>query len=294
MCSAQQPSNSERKDKSMTVQLGKNLNTQAAELAAILEDANRITVFTGAGISTESGIADFRSPGGIWTKMKPIQFGDFRGSEAMRLEDWRRRFHFQSVFENAPVNAGHHAVSSIVCSDRGGGLITQNIDGLHQRAGILDEEIVEIHGNGVRATCLDCKSSMALSQAKNIIESTGKAPVCNSCGGLVKSAVISFGQPIPQEKMLQAQLLAMDCDLFLVLGSSLTVQPAASLPVMAVNNGAKLVIVNNQPTPLESVAHLAVQAPLGRLLKKALEKSVFAEDSAKKSILPSGNSAAPC
>ncbi len=245
----------------------------ANQLAGQIDSASNIVIFTGAGISTESGIADFRSPGGIWSKIKPIQYSDFLNNEEIRLEYWRRRFHFQQEFEAAPLNAGHHAVASIINSNQGGGLITQNIDGLHQRSGIADQDIVEIHGNGVRAVCLDCQCPMTLAQVQEIISLTGKSPRCNLCGGLVKSAVISFGQPMPQNKMIEAEHVALRCDLCLVLGSSLVVQPAASLPVVAKTNGSKLVIINNQPTPLDGICDLLVQESIGPTLQKALEKS---------------------
>ena len=238
-----------------------------------LDDARKIVVFTGAGISTESGIADFRSPGGIWTKIKPIQFSDFVSDEDTRLEDWRRRFHFQAEFDAAPLNKGHNAVAELVLSQKGVGLITQNIDGLHQRSGVPDDLIVEIHGNGTRARCLDCESPMALAQARRIIEETERAPRCTRCGGLTKSAVISFGQPMRQKELVQSEQLARMCDLFLVLGSSLVVQPAATLPMIAKNNGAALVIVNNQPTPLDPIADQVINQPLGKTLQKALEKA---------------------
>ena len=182
-----------------------------------IEKASRIVVFTGAGISTESGIADFRSPGGIWSQMQPIQFRDFVASEESRMEDWRRRYRFQAEFDPAPVNDGHRAVAEIVNSRNGIGLITQNIDGLHQRSGIDDSDIVEIHGNGTRAKCLDCESPMSLLEARRMIEKSGTSPVCRRCGGLVKSAVISFGQPMDQKKIAAAENLSLNCDLFLVL-----------------------------------------------------------------------------
>ena len=251
-------------------------------LAEQIESASRIVIFTGAGISTESGIADFRSPGGIWTKIQPIQFSEFLHSEDARLEYWRRRFHFQKEFDAAPLNAGHRAVATIVNSDKGGGLITQNIDGLHQRSGIADQDIVEIHGNGVRAVCLDCSSPMALQQAEEIITKSGRSPRCSRCGGLVKSAVISFGQPMPQDKMIDAEQLVLNCDLCLILGSSLVVQPAAGLPVLAKNNGSQLVIINNQTTPLDPICDLLVPASIGPTLEKALEKTSLAGPSANK------------
>ncbi|NKB53539.1 MAG: NAD-dependent deacetylase [Rhizobiaceae bacterium] len=255
------------------------VNQFTDQLATQIDSASNIVVFTGAGISTESGIADFRSPGGIWSKIKPIQFSEFLKSEELRLEYWRRRFYFQKEFEAAPLNAGHHAVASIINSQKGLGLITQNIDGLHQRSGIMDQHIVEIHGNGVRAVCLECQSPMDLNQVEKIIDQTGASPRCIRCGGLVKSAVISFGQPMPQNKMAEAEQLVSGCDLCLVLGSSLVVQPAASLPVAAKTNGSKLVIINNQPTPLDGICDLLVQQPIGPTLQKALEKSSLGQES---------------
>lgn len=249
-------------------------------LAELIDAASRIVVFTGAGISTESGIADFRSPGGIWSQIKPIMFDEFLGDEEMRMEDWRRRFIFQAEFDAAPVNDGHRGVAAIINSSKGQGLITQNIDGLHQRAGIADSDVVEIHGNGVRAACLDCQSPMSLKQAKEIIGQTGQSPRCGRCGGLVKSKIISFGQPMPQDKMVDAGRLAMSCDLFLVLGSSLVVQPAASLPIVAKNNGSKLAIINKQSTPLDPYADFLLPSSIGPSLQKALEKSGLGDTNA--------------
>ena len=243
------------------------------ELADLIDSASRIVVFTGAGISTESGIADFRSPGGIWSKIKPIEFSEFLESEEVRLEYWRRRFKFQKEFDSAPLNAGHKAVATIINSEKGLGLITQNIDGLHQRSGISDENIVEIHGNGVRGICLDCGSPMSLPDAEQIIAQSGKSPRCGRCNGLVKSAVISFGQAMPQDKLIAAEHLVMSCDLCLVLGSSLVVHPAASLPIVAKNNGSRLAIINREPTPLDSICDLSVRCTIGTVLEKAVKAS---------------------
>ncbi len=243
-----------------------------ADLASYIQKAEKIVFFTGAGISTESGIADFRSPGGIWTKMKPIYFQDFVADEQSRMEDWRRRFRFQKEFDAAPLNDGHRAVASVLNSRSGLGLITQNIDGLHQRSGVDDASIVEIHGNGTNASCLDCGLPMSLQEAQSLISKTGESPKCGDCDGLVKANIISFGQPMPQDKVVEAEKLALNCDLFVVLGSSLVVQPAAGLPLLARNNGARLVIVNRENTPLDPLAHLVLHSPLGETLKKALEK----------------------
>ena len=239
-------------------------------LAALLADAEAILVFTGAGMSTESGIDDFRSPGGVWSRMKPIQFADFVADETVRLEDWRRRFRFQAEFDEARPNAGHEAVARIVNDERGIGLVTQNIDGLHQRAGIGDESIVEIHGNGTRAACLACRAPMSLRAARDHIGSQGTAPRCGRCGGLVKADIVSFGQAMPVEAVARAQALAQSADLCLVLGSSLVVQPAATIPVIAAQAGARLAIVNREPTPLDRVADCVVREPIGATLPAAL------------------------
>jgi len=233
----------------------------ARDLAAHIVDASRIMVFTGAGISTDSGIDDFRSPGGIWTKLKPIQFSDFCENEEARREDWRRRFHFQAGFDAAKPNQGHIAVATILARDNGGVLITQNIDGLHQRGAeqvygaelsMSDEQIIEIHGNGTRASCLDCNSPMTLDDARAYIDREDKAPHCSRCNGLVKADIISFGQPMPTKKLAAAEDNAIRCDLMIVIGSSLVVQPAATLPLIAKNNGADLVILNRDTTPLDA------------------------------------------
>ncbi|MGI9354308.1 MAG: SIR2 family NAD-dependent protein deacylase [Rhizobiaceae bacterium] len=239
-------------------------------LTDLIGNSSAILLFTGAGISPESGIADFRSPGGIWSKIKPIQFSAFVADPQVRLEDWQRRFHFKAEFDKALPNEGHRAVTDIVNGDSGLAVITQNIDGLHQRSGIRDSEIIEIHGNGTKAACLDCEAPMTLDRAKQVVENTGVAPVCERCGGIVKACVVSFGQPMPADKMLQAEQLSLACDLFVVLGSSLVVQPAATLPVVACNNGARLVIVNREPTPLDSIAELVIHAPIGETMRSTL------------------------
>nr|WP_040305924.1 Sir2 family NAD-dependent protein deacetylase [Ahrensia sp. R2A130] len=240
------------------------------QLADWVRESSSTVLFTGAGISTESGIDDFRSPGGVWTKMKPIQFDVFVSDEDARLEDWRRRFHFQAQFDAAPLNDGHHACAAILDSPGGEALVTQNIDGLHQRAGVADTDIVEIHGNGTRGECLDCSAPMSLANAKAHIDTTGLSPRCARCGGLVKAAVISFGQPMPTDKVTRAAKLAQHCELFIVLGSSLVVQPAARIPQIAATSGARLVIVNREPTPLDALADLIIRDSIGVAMKPVL------------------------
>lgn len=247
-------------------------DAQVAQIVELIANARSIAFLSGAGISTESGIADFRSPGGIWSKIKPIQYQDILSDEDIRLEDWRRRFHFQAEFDAAEPNDGHRAIAEILKGDSGLGLVTQNIDGLHQRSGLDEAQMIEIHGNGTRAACLTCESPMSLAEAKGIIEKSGRAPRCRRCDGLVKANVISFGQPMPVDKVVAATRMAQACDLFVVVGSSLVVQPVATLPVQAMQSGAKLLIINRDPTPLDSVADLVVHADLGATLGDVARK----------------------
>ena len=240
------------------------------DLDDFLNRSERLLVFTGAGISTESGIADFRSPGGIWSRIKPIQFQDFLNDPEARLEDWRRRFYFKAQYEAAQPNAGHKAIASLAKKDRLLGVVTQNIDGLHQRAGLGDEAVVELHGSGLRASCLSCSTPMALNAIRDAIEETEEAPSCARCGGVVKADVISFGQPMPQQKMQRALQWVEQCDAVLVLGSSLVVEPAASIPRIAVQQGAPLAIINREPTPLDGLAKLVINDEIGPSLDLAM------------------------
>ncbi|MEM9634354.1 MAG: Sir2 family NAD-dependent protein deacetylase [Pseudomonadota bacterium] len=223
----------------------------------------RIVALTGAGISTESGIPDFRSPGGIWTKRQPVQYHDFLSSEESRLEDWERRFEMLEYFGKATPNAAHLALTSLACSGQLNALITQNVDGLHQRAGFPDDRLIEIHGNSTFASCLSCGQRAELEDQRAYVEA-GRSPVCLDCGGLLKAAVVSFGQQMNESDLLKAADVAQDCDLFLVLGSSLVVHPAAQLPVIAVQSGAELVILNGEETPLDSMASTVIRTPLAQ------------------------------
>lgn len=246
-----------------------NINSASntkAQLQEMIRDADDITILTGAGISTESGIPDFRSPGGIWSKMEPIQFGDFVRSEAARLEDWRRRFKMNEDFSAAHPNEGHKAIARLAEQGRLRRVVTQNIDGLHQKSGLPEDLILEIHGNSTYATCLDCNAHHELDYARQAIEATGKAPTCRACGGLIKAAVISFGQAMPQDKMQKAIEDAGRCDLFIVIGSSLVVYPVASLPEIASRSGAELVIINRDSTPYDGMADLVIHDEIGPLM----------------------------
>jgi NAD-dependent deacetylase len=246
--------------------------TDIEDLAQFLDAAERIVVFTGAGISTESGIPDFRSPGGIWTKMAPIDFQDFISSAEMRQEAWRRRFAMEEMFQAVAPNLGHRAVAELVASGRASHVITQNIDNLHQDSGISDERVIELHGNTRYAKCLDCGARAELEPIRRHFERTGEAPECQFCAGLLKTATISFGQAMPEAEMARAESATRACDLFLVLGSSLVVYPAAGFPVLAKRRGAKLVIVNREETPQDALADLVLHAEIGPTLKGAVDR----------------------
>jgi NAD-dependent deacetylase len=232
-------------------------------LARLIADARRMVAFTGAGISTESGIPDFRSPGGIWTKYKPIDFGEFISSEEARRESWRRKFATDEVMSKATPNAGHRALSRLVEQGRMSAIITQNVDGLHQASGVPNEKVIELHGNSTYASCLDCAERYELEAIRVPFQRDGTLPECGKCGGLVKTATISFGQSMPEIPMMRAQAETLACDLMLMLGSSLVVYPAAGFPMMAKRNGAKLVIINRDPTDQDRTADLVLHREIG-------------------------------
>jgi len=241
-----------------------------AELARHLDRARRAVVFTGAGISTESGIPDFRSPGGIWTRYKPIDFDDFIASEDARREAWRRRFATDPTLRAAQPNRGHRAVAALVKRGRVSSVITQNIDGLHQASGVPDERVIELHGNTTYAHCLDCGRRYELEAIRIAFERDEVPPRCTGCRGLVKTATISFGQAMPPVAMERAQGETLAADLFIVAGSSLVVYPAAGFPELAKRNGAALVIVNRDPTGLDDIADLVLHRSIGETLGAAV------------------------
>ncbi len=238
----------------------------SVELKRAIEEAYRVVVFTGAGISTESGIPDFRSPGGLWTKMAPIDFQDFVRSADIRAEAWRRKFEIDKTITQAEPNKGHMAIAKLVDEGKVSHIITQNIDNLHQNSGIPSEKIIELHGNGTYAKCLDCGERHELFWVREMFEASGRAPDCRSCNGIVKSATISFGQAMPEEEMNRAHEVTLGCDLFLAIGSSLQVYPAAGFPILAKRNGATLVILNREPTELDQIADLVIHEEIGATL----------------------------
>ena len=245
-------------------------DSDVAALKRLIDEATRAMVFTGAGISTESGIPDFRSPGGIWTQMAPIYFDEFLASEEARRETWRRRFAMEDIFRAAVPNRGHRAVDALVRRGKVAAVITQNIDGLHQASGIPAEKIIELHGNTTYAACLDCGERYEIAALRLVFERDGAVPPCEHCLGHVKTATVSFGQAMPPVAMQRAEEETRAADLCIVLGSSLVVYPAAGFPELAKRNGAMLAIVNREPTPLDRIADLVIHQPIGDALGAAV------------------------
>lgn len=244
-----------------------DLDRARTELKHLADAVTAVVGFTGAGISTESGIPDFRSPNSPWMRNKPIPFEAFIRSGEARREAWRRKFTMDDLYCDARPSRGHLALAALLAAGRMPGVITQNIDGLHQASGIPADRVIELHGNGTYATCLACGRRHELTWVRPRFEATGEPPACAACGGLVKSATISFGQAMPAESMRRARDLALACDLFLAIGSSLVVHPAASLPLLAKRGGATLVIVNREPTGLDGWADLVIRAEIGPVLE---------------------------
>lgn len=245
--------------------------SDANKLSQILAASDRMIVFSGAGISTESGIPDFRSPGGVWSKMSPIYFQDFVASREVRREAWTRVFNRTAGWTGAKPNAGHHAVAKLVQSGRCTSVITQNVDNLHQDGGVADDRVIEIHGNATYARCLGCGKRYELDDLRPRWEADEDI-TCLFCTNLVKTATISFGQPMPEHEMMCATSEAAACDLCLVLGSSLVVYPAAEIPLIAKRHGARLIIVNREPTDQDPYADLVLHTEIGPLLSEAVSQ----------------------
>jgi len=243
-----------------------DLETAIGVLREQIGAAKSVLPFTGAGISTECGIPDFRSPGGFWTKNQPIPFDAFLASQEMRDETWRRRFAMLDQFGHVKPGRGHLALASLYRAGKTPAVVTQNIDNLHQNSGIAARDVVELHGNTTYAACLECGKRYELAWVRERFDAGGgHAPDCH-CGGYIKTATISFGQSMPVAAMERAEQLTMQCDLFLAIGSSLVVWPAAGFPLMAKRNGASLVIINREPTEFDDIADLVVHHDIGDVL----------------------------
>ena len=242
------------------------MNQNQKKLETLITESSRLVVFTGAGMSTESGIPDFRSPGGIWSKMQPVMYNDFINSEEHRKRAWRQKLLIHKDFKNARPNNGHKVLATLFDQGKLSSVITQNVDGLHQASGIPDDYVVELHGNSTYAACLDCNKRYELQPIMQSFELNGVTPICDECQGLIKTATISFGQTMPEKQMKKAQAETLACDLFLALGSSLVVYPAAGFPRLAKEAGASLVIVNRECTDLDDIADLVIYGEIGAVL----------------------------
>ncbi len=245
--------------------------SKTKQLAAFLDSAEYVVAFTGAGISTESGIPDFRSPGGVWSKTTPVMYNDFVSSRDERVRYWKQRVEIYRDFATALPNAGHLMLADLEKSGKVKGIITQNIDGLHQVAG--SKHVIEIHGTARVVACIACQKEWAPEIVHEMIEAGNDAPDCDECGSPLKSRTISFGQAMPAVEMQDSAQLARSADLFLAIGSSLVVEPAASLPRIAKHYGATLVIVNRDETPLDAMADLVIRESIGETLADAASLS---------------------
>ena len=249
-----------------------NLDALIEEAANIIASADKIVMFTGAGISTESGIPDFRSPGGIWSKHQPIMFQDFMSSEEKRRESWQRGKESYHVFADVEPNAAHYAIAELEQMGKLDCLITQNIDDLHQKAGNSPAMVIELHGTVMFVMCMECGKRWPRAEIQEWLESGVEIPMCDECGGIMKSATISFGQPIPEVETAEALFRSRKAEVFIVVGSSLVVYPAAQMPIEAKQNGAKLIILNIGETPFDDYADVRIHSKAGETMRRMVER----------------------
>ncbi|MEK6236427.1 MAG: Sir2 family NAD-dependent protein deacetylase [Planctomycetales bacterium] len=244
------------------------MTNQATQFSQWLRESQRAVAFTGAGISTESGIPDFRSPGGVWSKYQPVMYDDFMNHAASRHEYWRQKSEAHGDFADAAPNLGHQTLARWETDGILKAVITQNIDGLHQQAG--SRKVFELHGTAREVECQDCQARYPVGPMVEEFKRTDQVPACPQCDdGRLKHATISFGQSLPEEILAAAQGLAQGCDLLLAMGSSLQVFPAAALPALAKNSGARVVIINRDPTEQDDLADLVIHAGIGETLAAA-------------------------
>jgi NAD-dependent deacetylase len=232
----------------------------------ILTQSKNITAFTGAGISTESGISDFRSPGGVWDRYRIVTYQEFISSQDARVEYWRMKNELFREMEGAQPNKAHRALAELEQMGKLQCLVTQNIDGLHQDAG--SSNVIELHGTNRKALCLTCGKHWPIEKIQERLEEENFEPLCDECRGFIKPATVSFGQTMPEQKMVKAYLCASQCDLFLMIGSSLQVEPAASIPLEASRAGARLIYINRTVTPSDHIAEIVFRENAGDVLYK--------------------------
>jgi NAD-dependent deacetylase len=238
------------------------------QFAAKIRGSSEIVVFTGAGISTESGIPDFRSPGGIWARYKPVTYQEYIANEEARISAWKRRLETYGASKSAKPNIGHYFVNSLNVKEKLIGLITQNVDGLHSESGLPEAKIVELHGSNRKIVCLKCSKEFEPDAIIKTLVGNFSSPKCDTCSGILKSAAISFGQAMPQEAMRKAEEWTAKAEVFVVMGSSLQVHPAAAFPVIAKRNGALLAIINREAGPLDEVADYVHHGAIGEFCQK--------------------------
>jgi len=239
------------------------MNLEEQFIESILH-SNYPVFFTGAGISTNSGIPDFRGPKGFWKTNAPIMFQDFVNQESQRLKYWTQSVEFKSNFQEKKPNEGHIIITDIINEKESGHCITQNVDNLHQRSGLKDDQVTELHGNATYAVCLNCQKKFELIKIHQEFQEIRQSPSCDECDGWIKTATISFGQPMPEDKMIIAQAETLKADVFIVAGSSLSVFPAANFPLIAKENGAKLIIINNEETQFDHFADILIHDDISK------------------------------
>ncbi len=238
------------------------------ELKSIIDKSRKIAGFTGAGISTESGIPDYRSKGGIWDKFKPVYFNEFTASREKQILYWQRKFELWDGIKYAKVNEGHLFFKDLYDKGKLIGLITQNIDGLHEKSGIPKESMINLHGNTLETICLDCKKIINTQEVFDNFDINNEVPLCSECNGVLKPNTISFGQQLIEDDLEKALKLSLECEIMIVMGSTLTVQPAANFPVSAKNNQAVLAIINLSETPLDDYADYLFNQKIGDFIEE--------------------------
>jgi NAD-dependent deacetylase len=250
-----------------------NLDTLAEKVAELIVGAKKIVVFTGAGVSTESGIPDFRSPGGIWSRFDPDDFTyqKFVADPEARKKQWRMigEGHLTHLAEP---NAAHYAITELYKMGRLDCVITQNVDNLHQKAGVPAEMVFELHGNLQQAICLDCGKVYPFERIKARVDEGEEIPDCEECHGMLKPNAVLFGEALPQDVLEEASRRSSSCDLFIVIGSTLVVYPAAYMPIYAHQAGARLVIINLSTTPMDGEASVLITAKAGEAMSKVIDK----------------------
>ena len=242
------------------------MNEKISAIAEKIAEGGKNIVFTGAGISTESGIPDYRSKGGLWDKFRPVYFDEFMSSKEARIEYWRRKSELYEDLVNAQPNPAHRSVAEMYTMGLLEAVITQNIDGLHQVSGLSEDTVVELHGNTLRVRCMSCNKTGPVHDVQKRVDAGDPAPECE-CGGYLKPDTISFGQSMPQKEVLKAQELSESCDFFMVIGSTLLVQPASLMPGYAKQNNAFLAIVNLSETPYDDMCDVLIREKAGNVLQ---------------------------